>query len=449
MCTGGGLLIAAAGAVGLSMMALMVPRAHVGHVALAQGAIAAAQQRRVPEAPGGGVANALAGACCLPDGTCVEVQNQNACNSLGGTFQGGGTSCANVVCPQPNAGACCFTDGSCQDGLTDADCVVAGGTYQGDGSVCAKTFCRECALDIDCDDGDPCNGLETCVGGICQPGIPVDCDDGNACNGLETCVGGICQPGIPLNCDDGNACTADSCDPLVGCINTPINCDDGNACTADTCDPVLGCINTPINCDDANACTADSCDPVLGCINTPINCDEANACTADNCDPLVGCINTPINCDDANACTADSCDPLVGCINTPIIPCCGNGVPEAGEDCSNCPADIQCPPDTLCIAGTCELLSAADFTGLDDVPDGCVDAFDLSALLGAWCSEFVPGVPPNPPCKACLPGNLFVDISGPFGGPDGCVDAFDLAKLLAEWCSVSGGNPCGTCFPPP
>ena len=310
-CTAGGLLIAAAaGAVGLSMTALMAPRAHVGQVALAQGAIPAAQQRRVPEARGGGVANAAAGACCLPDGTCVDVQNANACNSLGGTFQGGGTSCAKVDCPQP----------------------------------------QPCVFDSDCDDGNPCNGLETCVGGICQPGIPLDCDD-------------------------------------------------------------------------------------------------ANACTVDTCDPLVGCINTPINCDDGNACTVDTCDPLIGCISTPIIPCCGNGVPEAGEDCSNCPADVQCPPDTLCIAGICEVPSAADFTGPDGVPNGCVDAFDLAALLGAWCSDFVPGVPPDPPCESCLPANLFADISGAGNVPDGCVDAFDLGTLLADWCSLAGGNPCGTCFP--
>ncbi|MCH8342636.1 MAG: hypothetical protein IH983_01465 [Planctomycetes bacterium] len=39
------------------------------------------------------------------------------------------------------------------------------------------------------------------------------------------------------------------------------------------------------------------------------------------------------------------------------------------------------------------------------------------------------------------------DITGPDGVPDGCVDAFDLGALLAAWCSVAGGNPCGTCFP--
>ncbi|MCZ6810396.1 MAG: FG-GAP repeat protein, partial [Planctomycetota bacterium] len=88
----------------------------------------------------------------------------------------------------------------------------------------------------------------------------------------------------------------------------------------------------------------------------------------------------------------------------------------------------------------------ADITGPRDVPDGCVDAFDLGAMLGAWCSAVNDPNPPSPPCENCTPANLAVaDISGAGNAPDGCIDAFDLAKLLAEWCSVAGGNPCGTC----
>ena len=93
-------------------------------------------------------------------------------------------------------------------------------------------------------------------------------------------------------------------------------------------------------------------------------------------------------------------------------------------------------------------VSPADLTGPRDVPDGCVDAFDLGAMLGAWCSAVNDPNPPSPPCENCTPANLAVaDISGAANAPDGCVDAFDLAKLLAEWCSVAGGNPCGTCGP--
>ncbi len=97
------------------------------------------------------------------------------------------------------------------------------------------------------------------------------------------------------------------------------------------------------------------------------------------------------------------------------------------------------------------LRGAADINGPLGVPDGCVDAFDLGTLLGAWCSAASDPDPPgdiDPPCEGCTSPNFaLADISGPGNVPDGCVDAFDLAKLLAEWCSVAGGNPCGTCFP--
>ncbi len=93
-------------------------------------------------------------------------------------------------------------------------------------------------------------------------------------------------------------------------------------------------------------------------------------------------------------------------------------------------------------------LSPADIAGPGGVPDGCVDAFDLGAMLGAWCSDVNDPNPPSPPFENCSPANLAIaDISGPANAPDGCVDAFDLPKLLAGWCSVAGGNPCGTCGP--
>ncbi|MCH8152917.1 MAG: hypothetical protein IH830_11165 [Planctomycetes bacterium] len=93
----------------------------------------------------------------------------------------------------------------------------------------------------------------------------------------------------------------------------------------------------------------------------------------------------------------------------------------------------------------------ADITGPLGVPDGCVDAFDLGAVLGAWCSSASDPDPPgdvDPPCEGCTSPNFaLADISGPEGAPDGCVDAFDLGAVLAAWCSVAGGNPCGTCGP--
>jgi hypothetical protein len=64
-----------------------------------------------------------------------------------------------------------------------------------------------------------------------------ECNDGNNCNGIETCVAGTCTAGTPVNCDDGLFCTIDSCDPATGtCHHAPNSCSDGDSCTTDLCD---------------------------------------------------------------------------------------------------------------------------------------------------------------------------------------------------------------------
>jgi subtilisin family serine protease len=66
------------------------------------------------------------------------------------------------------------------------------------------------------------------------------CNDGNPCNGVETCRSGVCAAGTPLNCDDANPCTTDACNPTTGCQHRPgadgIACSDGNICiVGETC----------------------------------------------------------------------------------------------------------------------------------------------------------------------------------------------------------------------
>jgi FtsP/CotA-like multicopper oxidase with cupredoxin domain len=78
------------------------------------------------------------GACCIPDGSCVLVTS-NECASLGGTFQGVGTTCSPNPC-QPPVGACCFNDGTCEV-LSLSNCVGRGGTYLGDGVECSSNLC--------------------------------------------------------------------------------------------------------------------------------------------------------------------------------------------------------------------------------------------------------------------------------------------------------------------
>jgi hypothetical protein len=109
------------------------------------------------------------------------------------------------------------------------------------------------------------------------PPCPSDaaCNDGNPCNGVETCRSGICLAGAPLNCDDTNPCTADACSPMAGCQHTPAAngtaCNVGNACmVGDTCQAGICTGGTALNCDDGDACTTDTCDPAAGCQHTPI-----------------------------------------------------------------------------------------------------------------------------------------------------------------------------------
>jgi hypothetical protein len=156
-----------------------------------------------------------------------------------------------------------------------------------------------------CDDGDTCNGRETCqAGALCTPGTPAadgaNCGDGNVCNGfeecrsgrcttvitvpdgfgcpddsicngLETCHGGVCTSGTPLSCNDGNPCSANVCDPSAGCRFPTLPdgtlcdddqdvCDGGAVCQSGTCQQT-----PPLDCDDGNPTTPDVCDPSLGC----------------------------------------------------------------------------------------------------------------------------------------------------------------------------------------
>ncbi len=76
------------------------------------------------------------GACCLDDGTCVDVTAAE-CGDLNGTYLGDGTACEGDINPQNGIddacetgpfGACCFADGSCNN-LSAADCANQGGVW--------------------------------------------------------------------------------------------------------------------------------------------------------------------------------------------------------------------------------------------------------------------------------------------------------------------------------
>jgi hypothetical protein len=89
-------------------------------------------------------------------------------------------------------------------------------------------------------------------------GTPLTCDDGDACNGVETCDPATgCVAGTPLACDDNDPCTADACDPVVGCVNVFLDADGDGVCDAnDNCPAVAN----PDQADADADGTGDACD---------------------------------------------------------------------------------------------------------------------------------------------------------------------------------------------
>ncbi|HXJ33995.1 MAG TPA: hypothetical protein VMS22_08120 [Candidatus Eisenbacteria bacterium] len=186
-----------------------------------------------------------------------------------------------------------------------------------------------CTTPADCDDGNPCNGVETCgPNGLCVHGTPVVCSDGNACNGVETCnaATGTCVPGTPLACNNGNPCDGvETCAPATGCRpGTPIVCGDGNACNgAETCNPATGtCVpGTSLVCNDGNPCTDDACVPAQGCVFTSNTapCDDGDACTLGDACSGGSCRGVPLSCP-----TCQHCDPSsAACVLGPRTTCDG------------------------------------------------------------------------------------------------------------------------------
>jgi cysteine-rich repeat protein len=227
------------------------------------------------------------------------------------------------------------TGEACDDGnVNDGDCCSSVCTLEQPGAAC--------------DDGNACtdDACDPTSGACASTGNTEPCDDGDACTVNDTCDGaGSCAGGGAANCNDLNACTDDGCDPATGCANTANAdlCDDADVCTTNEACSGGNCGGgTAISCDDDDMCTADTCDAVLGCINTDSSaaCDDGNPCTDDSCDSITGCVNAnnTAACFDGDFCTENDTCSAGACVGTPVVGCqelCGDvnggGTVEIGD----------------------------------------------------------------------------------------------------------------------
>ncbi len=218
---------------------------------------------------------------------------------------------------------------------------------------------------------------------------PSDCDDGVFCNGTETCVAGRCTPAMDVICDDGDPCTIDFCEELARTCVYEIDPVDGDGdgflnatCGGDDCDDTRRDINPGArelcddgvdnDCNSAVDCADGACTfaPFCMCVPEPERCDDRRD---NDCDGLV-------DCDDFD------CRGFPGCECMPRPEICFNGEDDDCNGLVDC-MDPICFPDPACCMPRPEDCGNM----IDDDCDGLVDCEDLDCspdpVCGAPCPD--------------------------------------------------------------
>ena len=114
------------------------------------------------------------GACCFGT-TCEGPMSLNTCLEAGGVYKGNGSDCD----PNPCIGACCFPDGSCLETAGQAECV---GNYLGDGTNCTPNLCPQ--------PGNECgNPMPAVLSPGSLPYVDADTTCGRGNDYQDTCLG--------------------------------------------------------------------------------------------------------------------------------------------------------------------------------------------------------------------------------------------------------------------
>jgi hypothetical protein len=362
---------------------------------------------------------------CAPDSGCTHEAVDAACAD--------DVACTSEVC-DPSEG--CRTtphDGLCDDGVecTADSCTLDGCAFEPrdsqceDGAACSVDHCDPlagCISNADdgaCDDGNICTKPSCVISEGCDY-APVDvaCEDGDLCTAGDSCIDGVCSPGIVADCDDGNPCTSDVCDSATGaCATTPltgVSCDDGDPCTPTSACEDGACVGVGAPCDDGLACTLDVCNGDA-CTHTPTDaeCDDGNACTVGTCSAGVGCVQVArpdfLTCDDATAATAPDLCVAGLCVGTQVAP-----IPLSGT--ATCSVTSEGTIKAARFGGAFYVLSRYLLVGPDCVGDGGIWSV-LHRLQGTAPASTLVGSP-IPGALTGVSRDLSVGIDGEIGRID-------------------------------
>lgn len=142
----------------------------------------------------------------------------------------------------------------------------------------------ECTTDADCSNSAFCDGVETCVEGVCQAGT-APCGAGETCDeDTDTCVPPGCTS--DADCDDGVFCNGEeTCDVATGdCVAGTAPCGADEICDedADTCEPectVDADCDDGVFCNGSETCVGGACQAGTSPCNADETCDEdTDAC---------------------------------------------------------------------------------------------------------------------------------------------------------------------------
>lgn len=157
-------------------------------------------------------------------------------------------------------------------------------------------------------------------GGSARNTCNLQCDDGNPCNGTETCQNDQCAAGSPVA--DGTSCATAKVCRAGACVDAQPDAECGN-----------GKVETGEECDDDTAGCSDDCTFV--CTDDPgaqCGADAAPACRAFACASDHSCTTVEDPAQDGQAC--DPAHPEAVC-KQGACAVCGNGVRDQDEDCDD------------------------------------------------------------------------------------------------------------------
>jgi cysteine-rich repeat protein len=294
---------------------------------------------------------------------CVGLSDGTGCGSMSGFI------CVNESC----------SESSCRDGYVDdaldEECDD-GNTDSNDGCELDCTF--TCEADADCDDGNPCNGEESCDTGdhVCLAGDAPDTTEQVPCTlPLPPAM----DAGAPVDSGTDSGLLSDASGPVLTDASGVDGSADGSAsdggdagepvdptvgfCKAGLCVP-QGCGNGILQageeCDDFDLDDTDGCkaDCTYTC-ESDIECDDQSVCTGTetcNTSDHTCVAGDSLDCTPADDCHDDDCDPTLGCLNSLID--------EDGDGHA---------PDTLDCGDDCDDDDATSYTGAGDL---CGDGID-------------------------------------------------------------------------